>query len=431
MTAARIRISFVTADLGLGGTAKGVVSFATRLDRSRFSPRVITLSEGGPRLTTLKQHDVPVAVGCGVDDALARQLEGTDVVHVFRHGIVEPLVPAAVRQAGVPVLIESNIFGARDHSSDESGFACHLFGSMMCLLRYRRSASIGEGFEDRHRVLSFPPEAERLRSLAPEPRAAREALGLDPARPVIARIGRAADLKWRDLLIDMLPRLIELVPDVQVLLVGVTPSRRKRLARLGLADCIRLIDPVSTDEQLATLYAASDVVINASTIGESQGLVIAEAMSLGIPVVTCSTPWVDNAQVEFVENGRTGWVANHPAEFAEAAADLLLDAERRVEFGRQARAEIDRRLDPAQLTRQLEDLYQHHLHGGDLRWHPSPEEIAGFEREYPHRAAASFRSLTVGERAATRIVRFKEGSTRRSAALRMVAGAARQRLRGR
>lgn len=424
----QIKVAFVAAALGLGGTEKGMVSLATRLDRDRFSPRVLTLAEGGPREERLRRADVPVIVGCGAEQALAAELEGTDVVHVFRHGIAEPLVPAAARRAGVPVLIETNIFGARDRSSDEPAFASHLFISMMCLLRYRGASGADPSFDARHRVLYLPIEGAQLRSLAPEPAAARETLGLAPDRPVITRIGRAADLKWRDMLVDMLPRLFELVPEVQVVFVGATPAKRARLERRGVIDRVKLVDLVSTDQELATLYAASDVVVNASTIGESQGVVIGEAMSLGVPVVTCSTPWVDNGQVEFVENGVNGWVANHPAEFADATADLLRNRERRMEFGRRGRAEIDARLDPERLTRQLEGLYQHHLNGADPEWRPSTEEIAHFEREYPARAAASFRSLTPRERLAAQVIRLREAGARRSSSVRMLADAGRRRL---
>jgi glycosyltransferase involved in cell wall biosynthesis len=431
LTAGTIRVAFVTADLGLGGTGKGVVSFATRLDRSRFAPQVITLIQGGPREADLTESGVPFVLGCGDADALSRELEGVDVVHVFRHGIADSLVPAAAARAGVPVLIESNIFGSRDRSPDEQRFACHLFGSMMCLTRYRHRVPADGGFEARHRVLCFPPEADRLRRKAPDRAQARRALGLDPARPVVARVGRAQDLKWRNLLVDMVPHLIGLVPEVQVVFVGPTVAKRARLARRGVLDRVTLIDQVVGDGDLATLYAACDVVVNASMIGESQGLVIAEAMALGIPVVTCSTPWVDNAQVEFVDNGHTGWVANHPREFAEAVADLLIHPGRRTEFGRRARDEIDRLLDPELLTRQLQDLYQHHLHGTEIDWRPASDEIARFEREYPARARASFRPLTPRERAEAFLTRAKEGATRRSAGARMAASNARRCLRRR
>lgn len=424
-----VRVRYVTADLGLGGTGKGVVSFATRLDRSRFSPKVVTLNEGGPRQPDLDRAEVPVVVGCREPGALERELAGGDIVHVFRHGVADPLVPEAVARAGVPVLIESNIFGARDRSPDEARFDCHLLVSMMCLMRYRGRSAADVRFAGRHRVLYFPPEADRLRDLAPGQTEARRALGLDPERPVVARIGRAQDLKWRNLLVDMVPHLVRLVPEVQVVFVGATEAKRARLRRRGVADRVTLIEPVGGDENVARLYAACDVVVNASMIGESQGLAIAEAMSLGIPVVTCSTPWADNAQIEFVDNGRTGWVANHPREYAEAVADLLRHPQRARAFGNSARADVDRRLDPDRLTRQLESLYLHHLRGTDVgEWHPTTTEVERFERQYPAAVRASFRSLTTRERSEAWTIRVGEAAARRYAGARMAASQVRGRL---
>ena len=423
-------MAFVTADLGLGGTGKGVVSFATRLDPRRFSAKVITLLEGGPREMDLVESGVPFVLGVRDVEGLTRELANTDVVHVFRHGIADPVVPTAAERAGVPVLIESNIFGARDRSADESRFACHLLVSMMCLMRYRARLPADPSFAERHRVQYFPPEAQRLRELAPERPEARRALGLDPDRPVVARVGRAQDLKWRNLLVDMVPHLVRLVPEVQVLFIGATEAKRSRLARRGLSDRVALIDRVVGDANLATVYAACDVVVNASMIGESQGLAIAEAMALGVPVVTCSTPWADNAQVEFVDNGRNGWVANHPREYAEAVADLLLHSERRDQFGRQARQDIDRQLDPAALTRQLEQLYDHHLNGSPVTgWAPAADDSERFARDYPRRAKASFRSLTPRERAECLVARGEEELVRKSAGARMAASIAWRRVK--
>ena len=425
----KIRVALVTPGLGLGGTEKGLVSLATRIDQGRFAPRVVCLGESGPREAALRAVGIPVAANRGEPEALVQELSDTDVVHVFRHGIAEPLVPAAASAAGVRVLIESNIFGARDRSPDEKAFACHLFISMMCLLRYRRQAGLQNGFDERHRVLYLPVEWQNLRHLAPSVSEARTRLGLDPERPVVGRLGRQADLKWRDLLIDMIPHLLEAVPDAQVLLVGTTPSKRARLERLGLLDRVTLLDPVSDEQQLAAIYSACDVVVNASTIGESQGLAIAEAMSLGIPVVACSTPWVDNAQVEFIENGHTGWIANHPAEFAEAVSDLLRHAERREQFGARAQEAIERRLDPTMLTRQLERLYLYHLHETVLScWSPSDDELIAFADGYSCRAGASFRKLSSRERLDAALARAKETVIRRSTAVRMVTVSARRRL---
>ncbi|MEA2332373.1 MAG: hypothetical protein QOH58_2511 [Thermoleophilaceae bacterium] len=418
--------------LGLGGTEKGLESFARELDRSAFDVAVVAVDETGPRQARLEAAGIPVACADGDEDRLAELLADADVAHVFRAGATEPIVPAASARAGVPHLVESNIFGQLDRSADEARFDCHLFGSQMCLMRYRqRLGGAGAGFHARHRVLPFPIEHDELRRDAPSPRDARRLLGLDPDRPVVGRVGRAADLKWRDLLVDMVPPLLRLVPDAQVLFVGATEAKRERLRRLGVLDRCVLAEPTLDPTRLAAYYAACDVFVSAAEIGESQGMSIGEALALEIPVVTCSTPWVDNAQVEFVEHGRSGWLASHPASFAEAVADLLLDDERRRAFGAAGRAGVEDLLSAGPLTRRLESLYRALLCGAELAdWSPSPAEVEAFEGDYPRRAAAEFRPLSRAERAHVMEDRVRERARRTSAALRHRGGAAvRDRLR--
>lgn len=408
----RLDVVYVSNALGIGGTERGLVNFARRLDRSRFRARAVTVHEEGPRKAELEAEGIPVACAQGDAGQLAALLRGADVVHVFRHGIHEPLVPAAAREARVRSLVETNIFGAVDSSPDEADFACHLFISKMCLLRYHVwTGGADPAFDARHRVLYLPVEVERLRAAAPAPAEAKRMLGLDPARPVVGRVGRAADLKWRTLLIDMAPHLLRLRPDVQLLYVGITPAKRRRLERLGLLEHTSLPDGGSADDdRLALIYAACDVSIGAAAIGESLGLAIAEAMALGIPAVTCSTPWADNAQLELVENGRTGWIANHPRPFAEAVARLLDAPDERARFGAAAAAHVERLLGPAALTRQLERLYESLAAGAGLPrdWSPSPDEVAEFARDYPRRAREEFRPLTARERVEARAERVRE-----------------------
>jgi glycosyltransferase involved in cell wall biosynthesis len=408
----RLNVVYVSNALGIGGTERSLVNFARRLDRSRFAARAVTVHEDGPRRVELEREGIPVACAHGDAGRLAELLRDADVVHVFRHGIHEPIVPAAARQAGVRTLVETNIFGAVDTSPDERDFACHLFISKMCLLRYHAwTGGADPAFDERHRVLYLPVELERLRAGAPERAEAKRMLGLDPERPVVGRVGRAADLKWRTLLIDMAPHLLRLRPDAQLLYVGITPAKRRRLERLGLLDRVSLPDGgTAEDDRLAVIYAACDVSIGAAAIGESLGLATAEAMAFGIPAVTCSTPWADNAQLELVENGRTGWIANHPRPFAEAVAGLLEDPDARARLGAAAAEHVRRLLGPAPLTRQLERLYDSLVAGAGVPsdWSPSPLEVEEFAKDYPRRAREQFRPLTARERAEARAERLRE-----------------------
>ena len=434
MSAGRPRIALVTNGLTLGGTEKMLATCAQAVDRERFDVHVVAAREGGPREAELRAAGIEVAVAGGDVRGLADRLRGTDVVHVFRHGIAEPLVPAACREAGVAHLVEENIFGAHDRSPDERAFAVHLFMSKFCLLRYRSElGAVPADFHRRHRVLSAPIEIARLRAHAPGRAEARRLLGLDPDRPVVGRVGRADDRKWRRMVVDMVPHLLRLVPDAQVLLVGATEAKVRRLRRLGVLDRCTLVEPTLDPVRLAASYAALDVLVHGAEIGESQGLVLGEAMALGVPVVTSSTPWADNAQVEFVEHGRSGWYASHPRPFAEAVADLLGDPGRREAFGAAGRADVEAALDEGRLGARLDALYGALAAGAGVPagWSPDPEEVERFAGEYARRSALEFRPLTRRERVEARAEREHERARRLQGAARTVAGSALDAARGR
>jgi len=188
----------------------------------------------------------------------------------------------------------------------------------------------------------------------------------------------------------------------------------KRLRHLGVLDRCTLLEQTLDEGRLACFYAACDVFVSASEIGEAQGLANLEAMSFGVPVVTCSMPWADNAQVEFVEHGRTGMIANHPRPFAEAVAELLLDAGQRSRLGTRAQAQVRRQVDPGAQARQLERLFMSLLTKGRLprQWAPGPEEVDGFASEYLRRERLQYRPLRPRERLEARASRLRERAAR-------------------
>ena len=400
--------------LGVGGTERGMTTQALALDRTRFDVRILGVSGSGPQKRVLEAAGLAVQLGEGRLETLVDLVRGADVVVHLRQGNADPLLPAACRRAGVPHVVDWNVFGQVDRSADEPRFACHLFISKTMQLRYRAWAGHdGPGFHDRHRVHYLPVDPA-LSQRAPNRADACRLLGLDPDRPVVGRTGRPVDIKWRNLLVDMVPHLLREVPDAQLAFVGTTPAKVKRLRRLGVLEQCTLIEPTLEEDRLAAFYAACDVFVSASEIGEAQGLANLEAMSFGVPVVTCSMPWADNAQVEFVEHGRTGLIANHPRSFAEAVAALLVDSRLRERLGAQARSTVARRFDPAVQARQLERLFTSLLSMGKLpaEWTPSPAEVDSFAAEYERRARLQYRPLHWRERVEAESTRLRERVTR-------------------
>ena len=404
------RLVLTCNQLGIGGTEKAMVSLARELNKERFDVRVVALHEEGPRRADLDAAGIPTTCAAGDEAALARALAGADLVHAFRHGSAERLLPAACRDAGVDLLIETNTFGALDASADEPQFAFHLFVSKMCALRYRQAVELtGRSFFLRHGVLRWPVEVRAMRASVPERSEAKRRLGLDPDRPVVVRTGRDNDRKWRNLLIDMLPPLLARRADAQVLFVGITPAKQRRLAQLGLADRVHTL-PLMDQDRLALVHAAADVYLNAAEIGESLSVVTVEAMAVGAPVVTCSTPWVDNAQIELVDNGVNGYVASHPESFAEAIAAQLEDDALRERFGRAAAQKAEEHYDVSGQARLAERIYTALLSGDQVPpvLEPSPAEIDAFTQEYEARLTDEFRPLTSRERREVQRERVRE-----------------------
>jgi glycosyltransferase involved in cell wall biosynthesis len=396
-----LELAVVCNTFGMGGTAKAAVTYAREHDPDRVRPRAIALGDPGVRARELEAHGIEVQSARDDPARLASLLRGVDIVHVHRPGHAEPLVPRACHAAGVSALVETNVFGWLDTSPEEHAFAAHLLISQMCAMRHRLRAGLDvRSHHRRNRTLYYPVDVQGLRASALARADAHALLGLSPDRPTVVRAGRDDDRKWGDILVAMIPRLLRLVPDAQVVLVGATPHRRKQLQHLGVLGRVKCLPCTDDPQRLAAFYCAADVFASASSIGESFGLAIAEAMALSVPVVTSSTPWTDNAQVEVVDNGANGWLADHPTVFAEAVADLLGDESRRRAFGADGAAKVQERWHPAVLTRQLERLLEAVVATGAPPddWTPSVAEQEDYEAAYPGRCAAQFRELTARER---------------------------------
>ena len=112
--------------------------------------------------------------------------------------------------------------------------------------------------------------------------------GIAPDRPTLVHVGRVAFEKNIDFLLRMLVRVRDSVPDVLLVICGEGPSRthlQALTARLGLASNVLFVGYLDRARGLLDCYRAGDVFVFASRT-ETQGLVLLEAMALGVPVVS-------------------------------------------------------------------------------------------------------------------------------------------------
>jgi glycosyltransferase involved in cell wall biosynthesis len=201
------------------------------------------------------------------------------------------------------------------------------------------------------------PEFEaRLRTSARPPR--------PPVFPERARIiltvGRwdpAERYKGADTLISALPRILPVVPDAVLVLVG-DGEDRPRLEQLarehGVADRTRFLCGL-TQEELFAFYAHCDVFALPSS-GEGFGLVFLEAMAHGKPVIGGAHGGI----LDVIEDGVTGLLVPHGdiARLSGALESLLADPARASEMGARGRERVQTTYTFAQFQSRLTQVME-------------------------------------------------------------------------
>lgn len=126
----------------------------------------------------------------------------------------------------------------------------------------------------------------------------------------------------------------------------------KAVCERGLNDSVRFVGPVRGEARWE-LYRSADLFVLPS-YSENFGLVIAEALGCGVPVITTkATPWDE------LESCRCGWwidVGVHPLIEALRAAMRLSDSAR-AEMGERGRSLIESKYAWRQMAAQMADVY--------------------------------------------------------------------------
>lgn len=168
----------------------------------------------------------------------------------------------------------------------------------------------------RERVRVVPGALHLDRYLQAPPRAeARKGMGLPNDRPVIVSVRRLARRMGLELLIEAIDQVRREHPRVLLLIGGKGALRAEldqRIGELNLQENVRMLGFVR-EEDLPTLYAAADFSVVPTVALEGFGLITAESLASGTPVL--GTPV--GATPEILEP------LNPDLLFASATADAM------------------------------------------------------------------------------------------------------------
>jgi glycosyltransferase involved in cell wall biosynthesis len=343
------RILHLIHSTAFGGGPAMVELICTRLQGSEFEMSLVSdgqgdlparLASAGVRVTALPLTDkgsfarnIPRLAG-------VIRRESPDLVHVHGHWAAS-LGQLALQLAGRPATIysvqwpayldDTNLY-SRARNWIAEGLACRLAARVVAVSNADRQTLARRRLASPHKLTviynSFDPR--KFSSLgAPSEGSARTSGGA-----VLGFVGRLADQKGCEFLIEAMPAVIQAHPQVRLRIVGDGPDRPRLDAlvkRLHLSPSVEFLgyQPASS-----AVMAGFDALIVPS-IYDVHPLVAVEAMACGLPVVASAV----GGLAETVVDGKTGFLVapRRPDQLASAINRLLTSETLRRSMGVEAR----------------------------------------------------------------------------------------------
>jgi len=224
-----------------------------------------------------------------------------DIVHVQTPFVAHYAGVALARRLGLPVVetyhtyFEEYLYNYVSFVPRQAlRFAARHFSARQCnsvdglIAPSKAMLDVLRGYGVRQRAEVIPTGIELMRFAHGDGAAFRARHGIAPERPVLVHVGRIAHEKNIDFLLAATGRVRQTVPDVLLVIAGEGPALRhlRRLAdSLGVRNNVLFTGYLDRESTLLDCYSAGDAFIFASRT-ETQGLVLLEAMALGVPVVS-------------------------------------------------------------------------------------------------------------------------------------------------
>jgi glycosyltransferase involved in cell wall biosynthesis len=380
-------ILFVHASDDLYGADVIVLEIVKRLDRSRFDPIVVLPSDMKHvgllsrelRAAGIEFHHLPILI------LRRRYLKPRGLFHIVKCAVLGTwTLRTLIRQRDVRLI----------HSTTLSVLAAPLAAwvtrtplishvqemlieprvirkALHAITRHSADRIICISDSVRAHILQDQPHAAKLVEvvrnsipLPPEPTRTieemRRELGLRADLPVVGMIGRVSPWKGQEIFVRAAAIVrSEGIASQFVAIGGVFDNERHHLDRLKeLITSLNLQNLVKIEgfrKDARELIAAFDVLVLPSILPEPFGLVVAEAMAAGKPVIATA----QGGPTEMVVEGETGFLIppNDPSALASAIKNLLTNPEVTARLGKAARQRFLDHFEMRDYMQRIERLY--------------------------------------------------------------------------
>ncbi|MEX0785884.1 MAG: glycosyltransferase [Dehalococcoidia bacterium] len=217
--------------------------------------------------------------------------------------------------------------------------------------------------QERVRVLPMGVDTTAFRPEAASSDLRRE---LNPDGPVVLFVGRLVEKKGARYAIEAMPALLRTHPDAKLVIIGDGPERSslEALARRLSLDGRVAFTGALPNEELPAYLASADVLVGPSVVEsngdtESFGVVFAEAMASGCPVVATDVGGI----ADLVVHGETGVLVpqRNAGAIADALGRLLNHEDERERMRERGIAWVRERFELSKTTARYADLMEEML----------------------------------------------------------------------
>lgn len=145
-------------------------------------------------------------------------------------------------------------------------------------------------------------------------------LGINKNDKVILFLGRIAQEKSIDVIMNNIPAVFRAIPNSKFLIVGDGPAKEDleiQAQKLGISDRVIFTGRISWSD-VTKYYNIGDVFVNAS-LSETQGLTFIEAMAAEVPIVAKYAPNL----AEFIFHNKNGFLVKNDSDFSKSIINIL------------------------------------------------------------------------------------------------------------
>ncbi|MBP2673945.1 MAG: hypothetical protein H6Q84_785 [Deltaproteobacteria bacterium] len=384
-TAPMLKIAYVLPNIESGGAERHLLSIARLLDRSRFSPFLVTTAGGGHLYESFRSL-LPISVIGDPRQARPRPPRNPfvhlgairEIRRIFRErspDIVHTYLPAANVIGPIAALLSADsrvIVSKRSLANYKEGHPLlrrvESLGNRLADVILVNSDAVRRDVErtERHWEGKFRKIYNGVAPIAPwapdGAMAFRQREGIPAGALVALCVSNFYPYKGHEELVEAAARIVPAFPHVLFLLVGrdsgTMEVTRARVRERGIEGSVRF---VGSRTDVPDLLRAADLFVHPSR-EEGFSNAILEAMAAGLPVVACDV----GGNPEAVVDGETGRLVppRDPERLAGAMAELIADRAKRKIFGDAGMRRAEERFSLDRMVGEMGSLYESLARGG-------------------------------------------------------------------